>query len=120
MRVRPVDVEDLADPAVVVDQVGGAAIGAGQPLDGAGEDLGGLGDAGGLRPLDEHLADHAGGGERLGAGLAGPRLLDDSAEVGTRRGREPADVLGERPHLGAVEGQDAGEVRGAPERDGEA
>ena len=40
-------------------------------------------------------------------------------EVGAGGGGQPADVLGEGTHLRAVEGQDAGEVRAAADRDGE-
>ena len=109
----------VADRAVVVDQVGGAALGAGQRWT-ARARISAASEAPVAGALDQQLPDDVGGGEGRGAGLAGPRLLDHAAQMGTGGGGEPAHVLGEGADLGAVEGQHAGEVRAAAERDGEA
>ena len=119
MRLGPVDVADLGDQAVVVDQVGGAALGAGELLDGAGEHLRRFRGPGGPGAVDQQLPDDVGrreGGRPL---VAGPCLLDHAAEVRAGCGGEPSDVLGEGLDPGAVERQYAGDVGGAAQGDRE-
>jgi hypothetical protein len=53
-----------------IEQVGGAVLRAGQPLDDARRHLGRLGDPGGTGPVDEQPADGAGGAEGCRPGLA--------------------------------------------------
>jgi hypothetical protein len=114
--LRPVHVQDRADAAVVAGHVGRAAVGAGEALDRPGEHRRGLGHPGRAGAVDEHLPDDVGGDERGGPRLTGAGLVDDAAQVGAGGHGEPAHVLGEGPHLGAVEGQHADEVRTAAER----
>ncbi len=116
---QPLHVQDRRHGPRVVDEVGSGALGAGQVLHGAGQDLRRLLHPDGAGPVDEHLPDGAGRAQGGRARLAGPGLLDEAAQVRAAGGGQPAHVLGEGAQPGAVEREDAGDLRPSAQGHGE-